>query len=333
MNGSCVCCFVWCCFYYFLRNSLVALLEALFARLLTRYWGIVTVPGCPRVNRSQMLTWGGQILTLHLNYVAGYTGPLLFLFERTHNYYVNNQGLVPWRLRRLGRSKVRSASLVKVLSDGKISWILWSQGLWNPPPPTTEQTNTFFFKNKEEKSKPEGKGPSPEKSRTNRQFFAFENYWTWQWACWPRNIAEPRGFFWPDVTHMTGRIWLARCHTYELVMSTKLVGHVIQTNESCHTCEGIMSHIWMRHDNCVNASWHTHDCVMSHLWMRHVSHVNKACRTSKNVMREPSIFDPITSQNMSHVRMSHFTRMDGYCHTRGCDVSYIDMTHMEAIQG
>ena len=28
------------------------------------------------------LTWGGRILTLHLNYVAGYIGPLLFLFER-----------------------------------------------------------------------------------------------------------------------------------------------------------------------------------------------------------------------------------------------------------
>jgi len=66
------------------------------------------------------ITWGVQILTLHLNYVAGYTGPLFFLFEQTYNYYVDNQGLVPWRLRRLGRSKVRSASLVKVLSDGKI---------------------------------------------------------------------------------------------------------------------------------------------------------------------------------------------------------------------
>jgi len=91
--------------------------------------GISTVPGCPGVNRPQMLTWGGWILTLHLNYVAGYTGPLFFLFERTHNYYVDNQGLVPWRLRRLGRSKDRSASLVKILSDGKISWILWSHGL------------------------------------------------------------------------------------------------------------------------------------------------------------------------------------------------------------
>jgi len=99
----CVCCFV----------------------LLTRYWGIVTVPGCPRVNKPGIITWGGRILTLHLNNVAGYTCPLLFLFERTHNYYVDSQGLVPWRLRRLGKSKVRLASLVKVLGDGKIFWILW----------------------------------------------------------------------------------------------------------------------------------------------------------------------------------------------------------------
>jgi len=33
-------------------------------------------------------TWGARIHTLHLNYVAGYTGPLLFLFKWTHNYYV-----------------------------------------------------------------------------------------------------------------------------------------------------------------------------------------------------------------------------------------------------
>jgi len=58
------------------------------------------------------MTWGVQILTLRLNYVADYTDPLLFpgLFERTHNYYVDNLGLVPWRLRRLGKSKVPSVS-------------------------------------------------------------------------------------------------------------------------------------------------------------------------------------------------------------------------------
>ena len=40
-------------------------------------------------------TWGGWILTLHLNYVAGYTSPLPFLFKQTHNYSVDNQGLMP----------------------------------------------------------------------------------------------------------------------------------------------------------------------------------------------------------------------------------------------
>ena len=39
--------------------------------------------------------------------VAGYIDPLLFLFDRTYKYYVDNQGLVPWRLRRLGGFKVR----------------------------------------------------------------------------------------------------------------------------------------------------------------------------------------------------------------------------------
>jgi len=38
-------------------------------------------------------TWGGRILTLQLNYVAGYTCSLLFLFKWTHNCYVDNQGL------------------------------------------------------------------------------------------------------------------------------------------------------------------------------------------------------------------------------------------------
>jgi len=63
------------------------------------------------------------MLTLHLNYHAGYTGPLHFLFERTHNYPFDNQGLLPWRLRCLGdsESKVRPASLVRVGSDVKIS--------------------------------------------------------------------------------------------------------------------------------------------------------------------------------------------------------------------
>jgi len=37
------------------------------------------------------------------DYVAGYDNPLLFLFEQTYNYYVDNQpeGLLPWWLQRL----------------------------------------------------------------------------------------------------------------------------------------------------------------------------------------------------------------------------------------
>ena len=75
----------------------------------------------PNLPCPPKITWDVWILTLRLNYVAGYTDPLLFLFERTYNYYVDNQGLVPWWLRRLGKSKVRSASYVRVLSHDEIS--------------------------------------------------------------------------------------------------------------------------------------------------------------------------------------------------------------------
>ena len=40
--------------------------------LLTKYWGIIKVPGVPRVNGPQRtFEWGGRILTLRLNHVAG----------------------------------------------------------------------------------------------------------------------------------------------------------------------------------------------------------------------------------------------------------------------
>jgi len=67
---------------------------------------------------------------------------------------------------------------VRALSIEKISWVLGSPKLPNPPPPTTEQitaTNVFSIK-KRKKRKPQGKGPSPEKLRKHRQFFAFERY-------------------------------------------------------------------------------------------------------------------------------------------------------------
>ena len=87
----CVCCFV----------------------LFYQYWGIVMVPlsfllrgpggaGC----------WPSTLSTSLATPVpssSSSNGP--------STYYVDNQGLVPWQLRRLGKSKVRSASSARVLSD------------------------------------------------------------------------------------------------------------------------------------------------------------------------------------------------------------------------
>jgi len=44
-------------------------------------------------------TWGGRILTLRLSYVADYTGPLLFLFERTQQLTPLTTRGKSWRLR------------------------------------------------------------------------------------------------------------------------------------------------------------------------------------------------------------------------------------------
>jgi len=79
-NGLvCVCCFV--------------LLNGYWA------WGIVTVPGSFlfRVTGSSPSTLTTSLATLVPSFSSS-NGP--------SNYYVDNQGLVPWRLRRLGRSKV-----------------------------------------------------------------------------------------------------------------------------------------------------------------------------------------------------------------------------------
>ena len=44
-------------------------------------------------------TLGGWIFILHLNYVAAYTNPLLFLFERTQQLTLLTTRGKPWRLR------------------------------------------------------------------------------------------------------------------------------------------------------------------------------------------------------------------------------------------
>jgi len=48
------------------------------------------IAGVPLHPFLTQTAWGGQILTFHLNYVAD---PLLFLFEWTNNYRIDNQKL------------------------------------------------------------------------------------------------------------------------------------------------------------------------------------------------------------------------------------------------
>ena len=133
---------------------------------------IADVPPHPILPQT---TWGGRIHALHLNYVAGYTNHILFFLELTHNYPVDDQGLLPWCLCCLGGSKDRSASLVRVLRDGKISCVLWSQGLWNPPPPTAKQSNTCFFLKKRRKKKTRRRDNNKQTKETPA-LFAFDSY-------------------------------------------------------------------------------------------------------------------------------------------------------------
>ena len=99
-----------------------------------RYWGIVTVPGSipygcrPGVAGSSPSTLTTS-LVISVPSSSSSNGP--------SNYSVDNNGLKPWRLRRLGRSKVRSASLVRVLSDENGPSGTESQSLSNRAPPTT----------------------------------------------------------------------------------------------------------------------------------------------------------------------------------------------------
>ena len=84
--------------------------------LLSRYWGIVTVPGS--FLKAGDLGWPDP--HPHLNYVAGYTGPPLFLFERTHNYSVDNQ-VCTLATPSCGQVQSSFGLIGESLSDGKIT--------------------------------------------------------------------------------------------------------------------------------------------------------------------------------------------------------------------
>jgi len=91
--------------------------------------------------------------------LAGNIDFLVFLFEHTHNYPVDDKGLLPWWLLCLGRSNILSASLERVLNDGKISWVLGSKGLVKSSF-THDQSKPTLFCSKKEKETPEGEVPA-----------------------------------------------------------------------------------------------------------------------------------------------------------------------------
>jgi len=112
------------------------------------------VSSCQQTSDNNLGVAGSS--TFHLNYVAGYTNPLLFLFERTQQLTPLSTRGKPWRLRVWAGPK-----FVQLHRWGP--WVMkrflgyWSpQELRNPPPPTTRQTKTtlVFFKKKKEKENP-----------------------------------------------------------------------------------------------------------------------------------------------------------------------------------
>jgi len=104
-------------------------------------------------------------------------------------------------------------------------------------------------------------------------------------------------------------IWICYVtHTKEIASRDKLIKqvrftHVTRVNGSCHTCE----HMWMSH---VRDTWmhHVHTCesFMSHMQMKTLPAIS-----SSN--RYPSV--------MSHMWVSHVTRMSQSCHTHKWVVS------------
>jgi len=100
---------------------------------------IITVPGFPRVNKRQIITWGGQILTLHLFYFACSTGPLLFLCELFVFVWVwNPQASAP----------ITSETYTDGGAINKVAWKRLARRHSRNVPWNEWHTNTHVFKQK-----------------------------------------------------------------------------------------------------------------------------------------------------------------------------------------
>jgi len=111
------------------------------------------------------------------------------------------------------------------------------------------------------------------------------------------------------------------CLTYEWVMShiwMRRIMHVCHLARRCGAlrlsyviCPWVMSHVWTSHVTC---RW-----VFSHTWMSHVSHMNTSCHACLPLcmMMLSAAFESY------HKSMSHVSRVDEWCLTYACAMSYI----------
>jgi len=142
--------------------------------LLNRYLGIVTVPGFPRANRPQIITWGGRILTLHLNYVAVYSDSLLFLFERTQQLTPLTTRGKPWRLRVWACPKFVRPHRWGPWVMKKIPWILGSPRTaksFTSHDRANHSNTGLFFEKRREKENPKERDP-PQRSQGHTDSFS-----------------------------------------------------------------------------------------------------------------------------------------------------------------
>ena len=109
------------------------------------------------------------------------------------------------------------------------------------------------------------------------------------------------------------------CDAYEWVMPN--------LNESCHTYERVISHTSRAAEltqvpvvescHTYEDSCHTYDWVMSHIWMSHVTRMNESCHT------HPELQNSRKSQSLGLV-----IHMKDSCHTYELVRSHICMSHV-----
>ena len=135
------------------------------------------------------------------------------------------------------------------------------------------------------------------------------------------------------------------CHTHEWVMSHIWRSHDARMYESCHTCEWVTWHVWMRHVTHMKESCHTCEWAISHVlmkshiynrkwssdvmmtdfkgifWISRVTH----CNTLQHTATHCSTLQHTAAHcnTLQHTA----THMNESCHTSKCVISHVWMSH------